>query len=197
MTCRQLGMRRGLKWILLLATGTAIVLVAWPRAPKAEAVPEPSERIPAPTRLVRWQGAVSCAAMACHNGGGPKGSKGSEYTTWLTEDPHHRAWSVLFDPRSGQIEKDFRKTGGDGAPNDKVCLSCHGHPDAAALAADVPLPVSDGVSCESCHGPAERWRTTHYLRGWNRKNDREKEDLGMQPTKNLVVRARVCAGCHV
>src|SRR5262249_53689511 len=49
----------------------------------------------------------------------------------------------------------------------------------------------------SCHGPAEKWLTTHYLREWQQKKPEEKEALGLRPTKDLVVRAQVCVTCHV
>ena len=31
---------------------------------------------------------ATCSAMACHNGNQAKGTPGSEYTTWVTLDPH-------------------------------------------------------------------------------------------------------------
>src|SRR5262249_53265920 len=46
---------------------------------------------------LQLQGVGSCSAASCHGYNGPKGSKGSEYTTWVTHDPHARAYSVLFE----------------------------------------------------------------------------------------------------
>ena len=66
--------------------------------------------------------------MACHNAGGPQGSVGSEYGTWLTADPHARAYTVLLSARSQQIEKNYRqlKTLDEArAERDQECLRCH------------------------------------------------------------------------
>src|SRR5262249_7174292 len=53
----------------------------------------------------------------------------------------------------------------------------------------------DGVGCESCHGPAEKWKAVHYLPGWKDRSDREQ--LGFLDTKDLAVRAESCVACHV
>ncbi|HSQ54144.1 MAG TPA: multiheme c-type cytochrome, partial [Gemmata sp.] len=98
---------------------------------------------------------ASCAAAACH-GGGRVGEKGSEHTTWspniLAEeanDPHAKAYRVLFNPDSARIGKIL----GIAAPHKEgLCLKCH--------AVDGVLPqggVSDGVGCSACHGHAEKW----------------------------------------
>jgi hypothetical protein len=51
-----------------------------------------------------------------------------------------------------------------------------------------------GISCESCHGAAEKWLPDHY------RGDVTKEQLtalGMIDTDNVLVRAQQCAACHV
>jgi hypothetical protein len=53
----------------------------------------------------------------------------------------------------------------------------------------------DGVGCESCHGPAEKWRAEHYSPSWKERAD--KESLGFRDTKDLAARAAICAECHV
>src|SRR4051812_25959194 len=78
------------------------------------------------------QGVASCAAAACHNGNGPRGSKGSEYGTWMAVDPHSRGYTVLFDKKSRQIaRKLWPRTHGDKPHPEKerLCLSCHVFPD--------------------------------------------------------------------
>jgi hypothetical protein len=52
-----------------------------------------------------------------------------------------------------------------------------------------------GVGCESCHGPAEKWRAEHYSPSWKERAD--KEAMGFRNTKDLAVRAAICAECHV
>jgi hypothetical protein len=145
-----------------------------------------------------WQGVSSCAATACHGDSGLRGSKRSEYLTWVTYDKHASAYSVLLTRRSQLIETNYRghKVIEQAHPEtDMSCLKCH-----ALMSADHRLErhLQDGVACESCHGPAEKWRTVHYLPGFKEKSDQEKyQEFGMLPTKNLLYRARMCAECHV
>jgi hypothetical protein len=54
--------------------------------------------------------------------------------------------------------------------------------------------VMRGISCESCHGGAAQWITAHYRRDVSREWLAEQ---GLIDTKNLLVRARQCAACHV
>lgn len=168
-----------------------LVVAAWISA----AWPEDSPgREAAPASEFQWQGSISCAAAACHNAYGPPGYKGSEYTIWATQDRHRQAFTVLLNKQSRRIEENLRG-GKVKACEDKLCLGCHVHPQAAEQQAHIPL--SDGVGCESCHGPAEKWKAVHYLPGWKEKSAAEKQQLGMVPTKDLLVRAQLCASCHV
>src|SRR5262249_37631950 len=79
----------------------------------------------------------------------------------------------------------------------QLCLNCHSmkHENVAGLGERFNL--ADGVSCESCHGPAERWLTVHYQAGFKEKSSAEKAAYGLAPTKDLAARARICADCHI
>src|SRR5262249_1091687 len=57
--------------------------------------------------------------------------------------------------------------------------------------------LADGVGCESCHGPAERWLTVHYQAGFKEKSAADKASYGLLPTKDLAARGKVCADFHV
>lgn len=149
---------------------------------------------------LEWQGVASCAATACHGGNGPKGSKGSEYTTWVLYDKHTKAYLVLFDDRSQIIEKNYRRLKSvkeAHAEQDTLCLRCH------AMNADngrkSEMFVRDfGVGCESCHGVAEKWLGAHYSRDWKSKLEAKAEETrGFEPMKQLADRATVCVRCHV
>jgi hypothetical protein len=197
MTWQHLRLRGRCGWIIVVAVGLAGVWTAWPRSPRVDAA-EPLAGKPAPAASsLPLQGAVSCASMACHNGFGPKGSSGSEYTTWIGgEDKHTHAYQVLFNERSQRIEKNL----GNHRPatEDTLCLNCHVHPQAGSMPSETLAVIKgDGVSCESCHGAAGKWRTVHYLAGWQQKSNDQKKKFGMQPTKDLVERAKMCTGCHV
>jgi hypothetical protein len=130
-------------------------------------------------------GAGSCASTACHGGDSSRGIKGSEYTVWVESDPHARAYAVLHDPRSDRIVKNLK--GEYPAYNNQVCLGCHATTNSS----------SDGVGCETCHGAARNWLSTHYLPGWKQMSAAAKADLGMLATKKLSVRAQACVECHV
>lgn len=185
--------------VLLIWLASAAVLVAWAIFPELQGADQGPAQAAASAKDLRWQGVSSCAATACHHQNGPKGSKGSEYTTWITCDRHAQAWSVLFDDRSRYIQKNLEglKDLKDAHPEkNPLCLNCH--------AMNVPEPLrgpgfslADGVGCEKCHGPAEKWLSVHHTREWRGKSVQEKQALGMYPTKDLLSRAQLCLPCHV
>jgi hypothetical protein len=150
------------------------------------------------------QGVLSCASTACHHRADPKGTGRNEYTTWVAQDPHAKAYLVLFAEPAQQIVKNLYGSNAKPAVENLLCLNCHVQPglEAAPTKGD-PLgrslrPVlADGVGCESCHGPAEKWLKAHYLEDWKRKTAEEKARLGFRNTKDLVVRAQICVTCHV
>jgi hypothetical protein len=139
------------------------------------------------------QGVASCASMACHGATGPRGSAGSEYSTWIAVDKHAKAFEVLSLPESlrmhknlAQSDKAYQKY--SGPTENPLCLKCHGMGVGPGVS---PAMQADGVGCERCHGPAEHWKTTHYLDGFNRATP------GFHDLRNLVDRARTCTKCHV
>jgi Cytochrome c554 and c-prime len=142
----------------------------------------------------KWCGVGSCAAAACHGGGGPGGSAGSEYTTWIRNDPHSRAYSVLLEDRSRRMVRGLK----DARPATEypLCLGCHVRNDREAGQTPAALR-QDGVGCENCHGPAGNWLGLHYLDDWKQKTPEQKHALGMTDTSDLRQRAEACAACHV
>jgi hypothetical protein len=73
------------------------------------------------------------------------------------------------------------------------CLACH--------ALDVPeaqrartFDATDGVSCESCHGPASNWLGKHTEKGWSYEKS---VALGMKDLRDPANRAENCLECHV
>src|SRR5579862_7234343 len=143
----------------LVVGGVLVVCFGGPMRTRAEAIAA-SGRDTAAEAHLQWQGVASCASTACHHANGDRGSKQSEYTTWINHDRHARAYQVLFEVRSQQIVKNLY--GNETAPAEKtaLCLNCHAanvSPEQRAQR----FALEDGVSCESCHGPAEKWRTVH------------------------------------
>jgi hypothetical protein len=174
-----------------------ILLVVATSRPLSAQTPEP---IPTPLRTI---GTGSCAAAACHGGRRePLGLKGSEYTFWATYDPHRKGYSILFDERSKRIERNYRGLASIDAAepeSDATCLSCHVRQKFEPK--DVKREeylLADGVGCESCHGPAERWLVPHTEAGWKGLSDRQKqEQFGLVNTKDLTTRISMCANCHL
>ncbi len=151
----------------------------------------------------QWRGVASCTSSGCHNQDSGRASyaRGSEYAVWASHDPHSRAFQVLFDARSLQIQKnlDHAAPPNTATPPDKnlLCIRCHVDPHADAVAEAAPVWFSDGVGCESCHGPAGGWLTAHYGPEWQSLSDEQKCKRGFNDMKDLGNRARACTDCHV
>jgi hypothetical protein len=141
----------------------------------------------------KYVGAGSCAASACHGGVQPRLDsriQQNEYSTWVVKDQHAKAHSVLGSPVSQRIARILKLGRADTSPR---CLACHALnvPEAAK---GRPIELADGVSCESCHGPASGWLGPHTMRDWPHVKSVQ---LGMYDTKDLVKRTEKCLGCHL
>jgi hypothetical protein len=168
------------------------------RSANPQAAPSAAAR-PASFQL---QGVASCSTSGCHHGNGERGQKGSEYTTWALHDPHARAFEVLLEQRSREIEARLR-----GLPDiqearpeqSALCLHCHVQPGVDARPRSPRFNLADGVGCESCHGAAEKWLAPH--RGWKSLSTDDRQAAfashGMTWLRDPLTRARVCADCHV
>ncbi len=192
-------MRRLVPFLFVVAVTVAVVVGKG--VPGRPAEPSPKAEPPKEAEAaLQYQGVASCAAAACHNGNGPRGSKGSEYTTWIAHDPHSRASSILKEARSKTIEKNYRRLKSvteAHAEEDALCLQCHVQPGFSSLNKHERFSLIDGVGCEACHGPAEKWLTRHYQDDWKTLTASERQALGLTDTRNLRARAEACVGCHV
>lgn len=139
-----------------------------------------------------YTGPGSCAAASCH--GSVRAVTTSripqtEYTTWITQDRHAKATEVLDSPVSRRMARLLNIERAGSSPR---CLGCHA---IAAPAAQLAKSfVSEGVSCEACHGPASAWLGPHTTKGWTHA---QSVNAGMTDTKNLVMRTENCASCHI
>ena len=148
-------------------------------------------------------GTSSCSARDCHGGDAPppgESPRRREYTIWNRSDRHARAYRTLFSKRAERMAGLLAAptTRPRPAHEDVRCLGCHAVPgwSAEKNATGVRL---DGVSCEACHGPAEKWWDAHTDRkAWRRHSPTTKrEKYGMMPVGDTAELARTCAGCHV
>jgi hypothetical protein len=143
----------------------------------------------------RYMGVASCAGSTCHGRAEGNGEvvRQDEIATWQepssSTGAHSRALAVLGSLRGRQIAA----TLGMGDPTgEAACLGCHA--TAAPAAERGPrFQLSEGVGCESCHGPAGGWIATHYTTlGTHRAN----VAAGLTPLENPQARAGVCLDCH-
>jgi hypothetical protein len=140
-----------------------------------------------------FNGPGGCAASSCHGSVQPRTTTRifqNEYTIWIAQDKHARAFSVLQNDVSKNIGKILKIGPPAKAPK---CLVCH--------ALDVPpeqqaqtFELGDGVSCENCHGPASGWLGPHTTKDWPHEKSVQ---LGMYDTRNLEKRSEVCLTCHL
>lgn len=138
---------------------------------------------------LRYIGAGGCASSNCHGGTTAASEKdsrifGNEYSIWSVRDKHSKAYSVLADSRSRRMTEILKLGNPQTAQR---CLACHavGSPEKS---------VSDGVACEACHGPAEKWLGPHTAANNPHANN---VALGMYDTKSLELRAKKCLECHL
>lgn len=149
---------------------------------------------PRPGELVSLS---SCANGMCHGAAQPSTDMpgqfpkilGNEYTSRVL-DPHFRATETLRSPLSAEIAAAVAP--GKKAWQVQLCLDCHAS-NADAVRRGV-LDREDGISCQSCHGPAGGWWNRHFDDGWSHEKSLE---AGMNDLRSPVVRARVCLGCHL
>ena len=143
----------------------------------------------------RYEGVASCAGSTCHGRSEGNGAvvRQDEIASWQepssASGAHSRAYSVLASRRGRQIAETLGLGPATSAP---ACLGCHATfvPQARRGAR---FHTSDGVGCESCHGPAGGWLQVHYEKAASHASNVR---AGLVPLENPQVRAKVCLDCH-
>ena len=142
----------------------------------------------------KYTGPGSCSSPSCHGGVKPRSDTSvwqNEYSTWVVKDKHAQAYTVLSNPVAQRMAKILGLASPAAAA--PKCLACHAldvPPDQRARTFD----ATDGVSCESCHGPASNWLGPHTTRGWTHQQSVE---AGMYDARDLVRRTEKCLSCHL
>ena len=142
-----------------------------------------------------YLGVATCSGSTCHGRSVPDGPVVRQDEIVIWQDPasaagaHSRAFAVLQEPRSRQIAQ---RLGIGEATSAPMCLGCHSTP-APTAQRGARFLRSDGVSCESCHGPASTWLTIHYSAG---ANHAQNVRAGMERLEDPRARAAVCLDCH-
>jgi hypothetical protein len=141
----------------------------------------------------KFVGPGSCSATACHGGIRPSATGRilqNEYSTWVLQDKHAQAYKALETPEAQRMAKIMGLESATSAPR---CLACH----ALSVRAEKrgrEFDVSEGVTCENCHGPASGWLGQHTLKNWQHS---QSVSLGMRDLPNLQTRTEQCLTCHM
>ncbi len=124
----------------------------------------------------KYIGAPKC--KMCHM----KPAKGEQYNVWL-KGPHANAMKSLS---TDEAKKIAAEKGIADPTTDAACIKCHstvGHIDSKLVAG---VRITEGVSCESCHGPGSMYKGASVMRS---------RELSMK--KGLILPTEeVCKTCH-
>jgi hypothetical protein len=146
----------------------------------------------------KYTGPGSCASPSCHGGVQVRTDTSvqqNEYSTWVVKDKHAHAFAVLTNPVATRMTRILgpEKLGSVRADAAPKCLACHALSVPEAERART-FDSTDGVSCESCHGPASNWLGPHTTKGWTHERSIA---AGMRDLRDPVRRAENCLTCHL
>ncbi len=140
-------------------------------------------------------GVSTCGSGPCHGrfDPAPTGNVAlNEYTIWQNRrlDPHSGAYASLDSEQGRAIAA---KLGLASPLTAQECLDCHAD-NVAPERRGPEFQLTDGVSCEACHGGAEPWVDSHAEMGATHRDNLAK---GMYATESPLSRAEICVSCHV
>ena len=146
----------------------------------------------------KYTGAASCGSSSCHGSTKPKADfpKLNENIIWTQKDKHSKAYATLTNEKlkSGvspsKIAQNLKIAK---ATESSKCLVCHAV-DVKPELRGPKFDISEGVHCDGCHGPAEKWLEPHAEKGWTHE---QSVKLGMYDTKSFLLRAEKCVSCHL
>jgi cytochrome c553 len=144
----------------------------------------------------KYTGIASCSTKDCHGSDTPKGSPAlNEYGIWKKEDPHSKTYTTLYKGPS----KDMGKKMGIAKVTDSPrCVNCHSKVvPKEEVAANAKWSLANGVSCEVCHGPGEKWLMPHATPKESNWSHEKSVENGMIDLRNLPTWAASCASCHL
>ena len=146
----------------------------------------------------KFTGAASCGASNCHGSTKPKADnpKLNESIIWFQKDKHAKGYATLTNEKlkSGvSPSKIARELKIAKAETSSRCLSCHAV-DVKPELRGPKFDITEGVHCDGCHGPAEKWLEPHAEKGWTHA---QSVKLGMYDTQNFLLRAEKCVSCHL
>lgn len=121
-------------------------------------------------------GAAKC--KMCHN----KTATGQQYKVWMA-GPHANAMKTLSSEASMAIAKE---KGIADPTTDPACTKCHSTFASTSEDLHAGLKITEGVSCESCHGPGSAYKTNTVMK-----------DRSKAMAKGMVIPDEaLCKTCH-
>jgi ssDNA-binding Zn-finger/Zn-ribbon topoisomerase 1 len=173
-----------IRWIAALLTAALAASMA--RA----AAPDDPHRLPLdPKQVLGHEACEKCHA--------------SEVVTWKTT-PHSTTFLTLHQKK--EATDIAKKLGLSSIKRGQVCIECHYTPQASDEAAQTK--AISGVSCESCHGAAQKWVKLHADYGGPTATKAQESEAhkaqrisgsiaaGMRNPHNLYLVAQSCFRCH-
>ena len=151
-----------------------------------------------------YEGVATCSGSGCHSE--PEATEqsgqwiGNEVDIWAQWDPHARGYKTLGNDDSKAIAAKLNIA--DAAASDR-CLSCHAVAAPPAQQGQLFSHKDDAVSCESCHGPGEKWLDPHAKAGWTPQQRQAigaeglLKQFGLADTSRIDIRANTCVACHL
>lgn len=127
----------------------------------------------------------------------------AEENDWYTFDEHAVTADVFFtsspSPDMIKILSNYGLTLEQARWGDSPCMKCH----ALVISGKEREEATNGVGCESCHGPGSGYKDPHALERepFIPPNQQQKAYIqglkfGMVDNENLDVRAQMCGDCH-
>ncbi|QDU80574.1 Cytochrome c-554 precursor [Polystyrenella longa] len=125
----------------------------------------------------------------------------AEVATWK-QTPHSLTFEELH--RKPEAQQIAERMGERSIKRGKLCIQCHYTEQQSGSR----TKAVSGISCESCHGPAQDWISLHNDfggAGASRESETEAHQkerldtclrLGMRNPENLYLVARSCFNCH-
>ncbi len=151
-----------------------------------------------------YEGVATCSGSGCHSEPEPTEQSGqwigNEVDIWAQWDPHAGAFKTLGNDDSKAIAAKLNIA--DAASSSR-CISCHAVDAPAEQQGQLFSHEDDAVSCESCHGPAEKWLDPHAKEGWTPQQRKAigaeglLNQFGLVDTSRIDVRANTCVACHL
>jgi Cytochrome c554 and c-prime len=181
-------------WGAVLSAAVVAVVVVGRPGPPTRLAPD----VVHAQAAYKYTGAASCGASNCHGSTKPKADfpKLNENIVWFQKDKHAKAYATLTNEKlkSGvspsKIAQNLKIAKATDSPK---CLVCHAV-DVKPELRGPKFDISEGVHCDGCHGPAEKWLEPHAEKGWTHE---QSVKVGMYDTKNFLLRAEKCVSCHL